>query len=117
MDFSFTEEQEAVLFLARQIVDGQLSHEQLQEHRASGEPFPAKAWQELAKAGLVGLPEDVGGGGLGLIEMYLVLEQIGRTAAPVPYLATVLMGVTARPLRVTTNASAGSRASSRGRPS
>ena len=64
MDFSFTEEQEAVS-LARQIVDGQLSHEQLQEHRASGEPFPAKAWQELAKAGLVGigLPEDVGGGG------------------------------------------------------
>src|SRR5688572_9903181 len=93
MDFSFTGEQEAVRDLARQIADGQLSHEQLQEHRDSGEPFPARAWQELAKAELVGigLPEDAGGSGLGLIEMCLVLEQIGRTAGPVPYLATVLM--------------------------
>ena len=94
MDFGFSEEQEAVRDLARQIVEGQLSHEKLQEHRDSGEPFPAKAWQELAKSELVGigLPEDVGGSGLGLIEMCLVLEELGRAAGPVPYLATVLMG-------------------------
>src|SRR5439155_8605467 len=51
-------------------------------------------WSELAKAGLVGiaLPEDAGGGGFGILEASLALEEIGRTVAPVPYLATVVLG-------------------------
>ena len=51
-------------------------------------------WQALADANLLGiaLPEDVGGSGLGLVELCLLLEQQGRVVAPVPLWATVVLG-------------------------
>src|SRR3954469_2969859 len=61
---------------------------------ASADWFDTDLWSELAKAGLVGiaLPESAGGGGFGILEAALVLEEIGRTVAPVPYLPTVVLG-------------------------
>jgi len=38
------------------------------------------------------IPEAHGGGGLGFFELALVVEQIGRTAAPVPYIETAVLG-------------------------
>lgn len=94
MDFSFTEEEQEVSDLARKILEDQVTHEKLTELEASGEPrFDRDLWSELAKANLLGiaLPEAVGGSGLGLLAQSLVLEQVGRTLAPVPYLATIAM--------------------------
>lgn len=94
MDFSFSEEQDAVKELAAQILDGQLGNDALKAFDAGDEPFDRGTWAEFAKAGLLGiaLPESVGGAGLGFIEAALVLEQIGRTTAPVPYLPAVVLG-------------------------
>ena len=94
MDFSFSEEQQEIQKLAAQILGDKVTHERLKEVEASPEWFDRDLWAELAKAGLVGiaLPEDVGGGGFGILEAALVLEEIGRTVAPVPYYATVVLG-------------------------
>lgn len=94
MDFSFSEEQDAVRDLARQIFEGQLTQERLKALEAADEHVDRQVWAELAKANLLGiaLPESVGGSGLGLVEVLLMLEQVGRSAAPVPVLATLLMG-------------------------
>jgi alkylation response protein AidB-like acyl-CoA dehydrogenase len=94
VDFSFTEEQEAIRDLARQILEGQVTQDRLKEIEAGDERVDRRTWAELAKANLLGvaLPEDVGGSGFGLIEAALILEQIGRTTAPVPFLPTVVMG-------------------------
>jgi len=94
MDFSFSEEQQEIQKLAAQILGDKVTHERLKEIEASPEWFDRDLWAELAKAGLVGiaLPEDVGGGGFGVLEAALVLEEIGRTVAPVPYYATVILG-------------------------
>ncbi|MBV8949578.1 MAG: acyl-CoA/acyl-ACP dehydrogenase [Actinobacteria bacterium] len=94
MDFSFSEEQEAVRDLAKQILEGQVTHERLKELEAGDERFDRKVWQELANAGLLGiaLPESVGGAGQSFLAAALLLEQVGRTVAPVPVLATVVMG-------------------------
>lgn len=94
MDFDLTEEQQAISDLAGQILSKELTHERL---RGVGR-FAERAWQELADAGLVGiaLPAEHGGAGLRILEACLVLEQVGRTVAPVPYLATVVLG--ARPI-------------------
>jgi len=94
MDFSFTEEQEAVKDLAKQILEGTVSPDRLKEMKANGEHLDRKAWQELANANLVGIaiPEAYGGSGLGFLEACLVLEQIGRNVAPVPYYASVVLG-------------------------
>jgi alkylation response protein AidB-like acyl-CoA dehydrogenase len=94
MDFSFSEEQQEIQNLAAQILGDKVTHERLKEIEASPEWFDRDLWAELAKAGLVGiaLPDDVGGGGFGVLEAALVLEEIGRTVAPVPYFATVVLG-------------------------
>src|SRR5688500_1041430 len=92
MDFSFNEEQQAVRDLAAQILGDQVTNDALKTHEASGDAFPAGVWKAMADAGLLGiaLPEDVGGSGLGYLEACLVLEQIGKTTAPVPYFGTVM---------------------------
>jgi alkylation response protein AidB-like acyl-CoA dehydrogenase len=94
VDFSFSEEQQEIQGLAAQILGDKVTHERLKEVEAAPDWFDRDLWSELAKAGLVGiaLPEDVGGGGFGILEAALVLEEIGRTVAPVPYMATVVLG-------------------------
>ena len=82
MDFSFSEEQEAVRELAERIFTDLSTHERLREIESEpdGDHFDRKLWSELAAAGLLGisLPEDVGGAGLGFVETGLVVEAAGR---------------------------------------
>jgi acyl-CoA dehydrogenase len=95
MDFGFTEEQQEVQGLARRILEDKVTDDLLREVEARGDDrFDRDTWSALAEAGLlgIGLPEKFGGGGFGLIEQYLVLEEIGRTVAPVPVLASIVMG-------------------------
>lgn len=93
MDFSFSEEQEAVRQLADQIFTDLSTQERLRVIETSGDAdrFDAKLWSELASAGLLGisLPEEVGGAGLGFVETGLVIEAAGRTAAYVPVVETL----------------------------
>ena len=64
MDFSFSDEQEAVGELADRIFTDLSTQERLRqlEAEADGDRFDRKLWGELAEAGLLGiaLPEDVG---------------------------------------------------------
>lgn len=94
MDFSFSEEQQAVQGLAAQIFEGQATAERVREVEAGAERFDRELWAELAKAGLLGiaLPESVGGAGLGLVEALLVQEEAGRRVAPTPLWPTVFLG-------------------------
>ncbi len=99
MDFSFSEEQEAVRQLAGRIVTDLATHERLREIESDpdGEWFDRKLWAELAAAGLlgIGLPEDVGGAGLGFVETGLVVEAVGHGAAYIPAIETVAVAAPA----------------------
>jgi alkylation response protein AidB-like acyl-CoA dehydrogenase len=94
MDFSFTEEQEALRELARKIFADRATHERLKELEASGEWYDGKLWEELARANLPGiaLPEEVGGAGLGMVEVVILLEEQGRHLAPVALFPTLVLG-------------------------
>ena len=94
MDFALTQEQEQLRDLAHQILADHVTQERLKAVDSGTEGFDREAWSAFAQANLVGLgfSEDHGGGGLGFLEVALVLEQIGRHVAPIPYLATVVMG-------------------------
>ena len=93
MDFSFSEEQEAVRDLADRIFTDLATHERLRELESEpdGDRFDRKLWAELAAAGLLGiaLPEEVGGAGLGFVETGLLVEAAGRSAAYVPAIETL----------------------------
>ncbi|TDB97841.1 acyl-CoA dehydrogenase [Actinomadura sp. 7K534] len=58
---------------------------------ADREKIPA-FWDDLAAQGLLGLhlPENAGGAGYGLVELAVVVEELGRAIAPGPFLPTVL---------------------------
>ena len=96
MDFSFTEEQEAVRQLAEQVFTGTATVERVKEVEASEDRVDHQLWKELATTGLlgIGLPEAHAGAGLGLVEVCLVLEAQGRRVAPVPYWPTVVAAQT-----------------------
>jgi len=84
MDFTLTAGQDELGGLTREILASQPS--------TSREP-----WAELAKAGVLAaaLPESAGGDGLGLLEQCAVLIEIGRTAADLPYLPSIVLGASA----------------------
>jgi hypothetical protein len=94
MDFSLSEEQQEVRDLARKILEDRCTPERLKQVEASAESVDLELWRELARANLlgVGLPEAAGGSDLGFFTTCLLLEEIGRTLAPVPALATLVMG-------------------------
>jgi 3-oxocholest-4-en-26-oyl-CoA dehydrogenase beta subunit len=94
MDFSFTEEQDAVRDLATQIFEGQATTERVKEIERSDERVDHALWRALADAGLlaIAVPEEHGGSGLGLVELCLLLEQQGRRVAPVPLWPTLVLG-------------------------
>jgi alkylation response protein AidB-like acyl-CoA dehydrogenase len=85
MDFTLSEEQQTIADLAEQILSDRMSVERLKELE-QGDWFDRETYSELAKAGLTGiaLAEDVGGSGLGLVEVGQVLEAQGRNVAPLP---------------------------------
>jgi len=55
-------------------------------------------WEALAGQGLAGihLPEEYGGGGGGLLDLAVVLEEAAYASLPGPYLATALVGAVVR---------------------
>ena len=94
MDFSLSDEQTTLRDLARQILEDQLTQDRLRKIEKEPEWFDRKLWADLARANLLGLgvSKKHGGMGLGFFEVCLLLEEIGRTVAPLPALATLVMG-------------------------
>jgi 3-oxocholest-4-en-26-oyl-CoA dehydrogenase beta subunit len=92
MDFTLTDDQQAITDLAHRILSEQLPPERLRELEQTDTWFADAVWSELGKADLLGiaLPEADGGGGYGILEACLIAEQVGRTVAPVPYLSSIV---------------------------
>jgi alkylation response protein AidB-like acyl-CoA dehydrogenase len=93
MDFTYSDDQEAVRDLARRILGENTTHEGLRELDLAKTWFDPSLWSLLAEAGLtaLALPESVGGGGMGFQEVCLVLQEVGRAVAPVPLLPTAVL--------------------------
>ncbi|HEY2564517.1 MAG TPA: acyl-CoA dehydrogenase family protein, partial [Acidimicrobiales bacterium] len=94
MDFTFSEEQQAVRQSAQAVLAGMVTPDRVKEIEASEERFDRALWAELAKADLLGLvvPGAYGGGGYGMVELCLLLEAQGAVVAPVPLWATLVLG-------------------------
>jgi len=94
MDFSFSEEQTELAGLARRILGDKVTPELLARTEGDTDRFDASTWKALATANLLGisLPPAYDGGGYGLVEQCLVLQEVGRRLAPVPVWASIVMG-------------------------
>jgi acyl-CoA dehydrogenase len=90
-----TEDQELLAKTAVDFVAERSPVSRMRALRDANDPtgFSRELWKEMAGLGWVGIPfpEDVGGAGMGLAELVVVLEALGRSLAPEPFLSTVLL--------------------------
>jgi alkylation response protein AidB-like acyl-CoA dehydrogenase len=94
MDFRQNEAQVELASLARRILADQVTEDRLRQAEDGGDQFDPGLWADLARAGILaaGLPDSLGGAGLGLLEQCSVLAELGRAVAPAPYLASIVLG-------------------------
>ena len=90
MTLLLTPEQEALGRTARDFVRVRLPVARARALRGVG--YDREAWRGLAELGLAGIlvPEAHEGAGLGFAELGVVMEELGRTLAPVPMLAAAI---------------------------
>jgi alkylation response protein AidB-like acyl-CoA dehydrogenase len=91
MDFGLTDDQRDIQRTARDLLAERAKPERVREHAESAR-MDAELWRELCELGWPGIAiaEEHGGQGLGMIELSILCEELGRSLAPVPYLPTVM---------------------------
>ena len=93
MDFDFTQEQVMLRNLAREFLARESTPRAVRAALLEPRGFSDATWQQMAEMGLPGLAIDAGygGQGLGMIELALVLDEMGRAAYPGPYFASTVL--------------------------
>src|ERR1043165_5078614 len=94
MDIGFSEEQELLRDTARKFLDSECDTKFVRQMLATETAVTPQFWQSLAANGWLGISyaEEDGGSGLGLLDLVVLMEEIGRAVMPGPFPATVLLG-------------------------
>jgi alkylation response protein AidB-like acyl-CoA dehydrogenase len=94
MDIGFSEEQEILRDTARKFLDSQCDTRFVRRMMATETAIAPEFWGQLAENGWLGITynEDDGGAGLGLVDLVVLMEEMGRAVMPGPFPATVLLG-------------------------
>ena len=99
MALVLTEEQTMLRDSARGLIGDKAPVAHLRKLRDERDPvgFSRELWKSFAEMGFAGLvvPEEFGGSGLGCVEAGVVMEEIGRTLMPSPFLATGVLAASA----------------------
>ncbi|WP_030167371.1 acyl-CoA dehydrogenase [Spirillospora albida] len=92
MAIGLTEEHEALAESVRGFAERNIPATAVRAALEADEESRPPFWAALAEQGLLGLhlTEEQGGQGYGLLELAVVVEELGRAAAPGPFLPTVL---------------------------
>ena len=99
MALVLTEEQSMLRDSARGLISDKAPVSHLRQLRDSKDAvgFSRDLWKAFAEMGFSGLlvPEAFGGSGLGCVEAGVVMEEIGRTLMPSPFMATAVLAASA----------------------
>ena len=99
MALVLTEEQSMLRDSARGLISDKAPVSHLRSLRDSKDAtgFSRDLWKAFAEMGFSGLlvPENFGGSGLGCVEAGVVMEEIGRTLMPSPFLSTAVLAASA----------------------
>src|SRR5438270_8097393 len=99
MALILTEEQSMLRDSARGLISDKAPVSHLRQLRDSNDAtgFSRDLWKTFAEIGFSGLlvPEEFGGSGLGCVEAGVVMEEIGRTLMPSPFLSTAVLAASA----------------------
>jgi alkylation response protein AidB-like acyl-CoA dehydrogenase len=94
MDIGFNEDQELLRETARRFLDAECDSRFVRELMATPEAVTDSFWRRLGEQGWLGIvyPEEEGGSGLGLVDLVVLMEEMGRRVMPGPFFSTVVLG-------------------------
>ena len=93
MNFAFTDEQELLRETARRFLDDKVPSEIVRKLMESHEGYDPAHWAEVAQMGwqAMAIPEEYGGAGFSFLETVVLMEEMGRSVVPLPFLSTVIL--------------------------
>jgi alkylation response protein AidB-like acyl-CoA dehydrogenase len=94
MNFGFNDEQELLRSTARKFFDNECPSTTVRTLMEDSSGMTPELWKKLAEQGWLGLiaPEEHGGMALGIVDLVVLLEEMGRAVVPGPFFSTVLLG-------------------------
>jgi alkylation response protein AidB-like acyl-CoA dehydrogenase len=94
VNFDFTDDQQAIKRTANELLAARFKPERVRE-LAEAEEYDDAAWKETSELGWAGIfiGEEHGGQGLGIVELVILLEELGYALAPVPFLSNAAAGL------------------------
>ncbi|HEY3109427.1 MAG TPA: acyl-CoA dehydrogenase family protein [Chloroflexota bacterium] len=93
MDFELSQDQIGLRDLAREFFGRESATPRVRAALETGERYDRSVWRQIGELGLQSIPisEQHGGMGMGMVELALVLEEMGRHAYAGPYFASVVL--------------------------
>jgi alkylation response protein AidB-like acyl-CoA dehydrogenase len=94
MDFGFSEEQEMLRSSVKEFLEQECPTTYTREMMEGDVGFSEEKWKKTAELGWQGLiiPEEYGGSGLNMVDLVVVLEEMGKTVLPGPFFSSVILG-------------------------
>src|SRR5919108_3181435 len=90
MNFDFSQEQELLRETARQFLETECGIPYTREMMDDERGYRPEIWKRIAELGwpALAVPEDRGGHGQGLLDLVVVLEEMGRLVHPGPFFSS-----------------------------
>ena len=94
MNFDFSDDQKLLRDQARRFLqdkcDRSLVRSILED---SDQKYSKNLWKEISEMGWTGtaIPEEYGGLGLGMLELCVIAEELGRSLAPTPFSSSIYL--------------------------
>ena len=94
MNFDFTDDQQAIKRTANEFLADRFKPERVRR-LAESRSYDEDAWREMCELGWSGIfiDEAHGGQGLGVVELVILMEELGYALAPVPFLSNAAAGL------------------------
>ncbi|MDD5313484.1 MAG: acyl-CoA/acyl-ACP dehydrogenase [Dehalococcoidia bacterium] len=93
MDFELSEQQNMLKTMARDFLSVECNKVKVRDLEESDTNYDPKMWSKMAELGWLGLifPEQYGGTGADLLDLVILMEEMGRNITPGPFFATVAL--------------------------
>jgi len=94
LNFDFTDDQQAIKRTAKDLLADRFKPETVRQLAEAG-TYDDAHWSELSELGWAGIfiSEEHGGQGLGSVELSVLMEELGYSLAPVPFLSNATAGL------------------------
>jgi alkylation response protein AidB-like acyl-CoA dehydrogenase len=97
MEFTFSDEQDQLRDAVRAFLDQQADGTYMRAMLEDARGVSDDVWQQLAELGWTGVlvPESAGGLGLGMVDLVVLMEEMGRSLFPGPYFSSAVLATLA----------------------